>query len=268
LTIRKAFLTFRNMPSNTSVSPDQKAAMIRAGTWALFVTKRDRLKSEGIKPADARRQCLAEFLPQGGATTPDTSGPAPKQPSVGNKAAAIETALYEAEKATKVFGDDGRELKAPGDIIGDAEKAQWSEAVASVAATLPPIDPKFEGGVSVEAQVLWVMDNIDNPNITGLKDAPCPAAWTLLSLCRKSMDFQEKFVLALYTRMLPKDIGKKDPDDGKFDGSELVDRLRDVQQISERAKEPSLREVRGPGGAHNAALVGSTPTPATISEDA
>lgn len=246
--------------------------MIRAGTWGPFIAKRDQLKSEGVRPAEATRRCLEEFLPRAavGSDAPipgeqKAKKPPAKRPSIGNvERLKPELEAYEQEKAEKVFTDDGRELKAPGDIDiepDDLVAGEMPDVTAEKAAGFTTGD-----AVSIEKQILWVMDNIDNKAVHSLKHAPCAAAFTLLKQCREDSDFRSKFILQVYTRAMPKDFGGGENADGNYDGKEQVDRLAEIEAIAAKAKN-SVRERRSANGTHNPVLSGSTPDPATIQQE-
>jgi len=219
------------MPSPKRVSPEMKQAMINAGTWALFVEKRTILKDGGMTAKQACDAALKEFMPEGNIKDLSIPDPDVKRPSI-SAVSKKEIELYEEEKALKVFGDDGNEIKAPGDYEGDAEKEAWDKAIKQSAS-----EGGAAAGVSIEKQMLWVFENVDNPKVEGLGNAPCSGAWTMLKRCRNDDEFLSKFLLTILPKFLPKNIGEKNEDESKgFDGEDLVDHLRGITEIAEKAK--------------------------------
>lgn len=208
-----------------------KKAMIDAGTWGMFVGKRDQLKSEGMSARDASESALKEFMPR-----PDVNGNLPKvegvkRPSVGQHIKPHqeeELKAYEEEKAEKVFSDDGKEVKAPGDFEGDAEKEFYQKSLQAMQGA------EVDFNVPMQTQIQWVMNSIDDPNVFQLSHAPCPSAWTLLKRCRDDSDFQSKFLLSILPKFLPRNLGEseKTEDEDNYDGRDIVDRLHEIQQIA------------------------------------
>ena len=241
------------MAYKKTVTPEQKALMIRYGTWAPFLKEREKLRAEGLSAYKASVECLKKYLPKPGQEPPKVP---PPRPVFSNLDKEVEK--YEAERAGKFFTEDGTELRAPGDVDeDDPEDSPFKGATSA------PGD--FDGGDmgdSADGVVLdegehitteevtgkaaklkhyemieWVISHMDDSKVKLPKHSPSLKAWAFLKQCRDSVTFREKLLLAYNAKMMPKDASDKgEEEDDSFDGDNLVSGLSEVMKAAKEAQ--------------------------------
>lgn len=172
------------------VRDEHKAKLKEMGVWADFVLFREDLEGQGLDKPTANKEAVRKFL--------------------GNEA---------AENPSQSFQRKAR------------EKAQRLAAVGVVVpksrATLElmPLSA-FEGREASEAEVIrWVARSMTLADVA-VADCPSPAAWSLLSACRKSPGFEASFWQTMYTKIIPRAVDDEPPP--ALDGTptmELIDRI-------------------------------------------
>jgi hypothetical protein len=241
-----------------ALQPDQKQAMIAHGTWGAFVAEREELKGKGVSGYKATKQLLDKYMPKPGQEPLPGAG---KIPVYTNRKKNKEA--YEEAVKGVVRSDVGADLHAPGEFDADGKvKAGKVDGAApgdfdggemgnigggpvvdAVEVEGLGGDPEgveefegLKGAMKAEAQLRWVIAHIDDPRVTLAQHAPHPMAWTVLSTCRKSVTFKEKFLLTILPKLLPRNVGEEKGVEEGYDGDDLVDALGEVQRSADKAK--------------------------------
>ena len=122
----------------------------------------------------------------------------------------------------------------------------------------------FEGKDAGEVEIIrWVARYMDIVDVKP-SDCPDPAAWSLLSACRRSPAFAASFWQSMYTKIIPSrsQLEAKAPD-GSIDGADqvgVIERILVFKCAAEKSRGSSGSAEPPPPGRDGA---GSTPAPAT-----
>jgi len=241
----------------TKATQEQKDAMLKYGTWHLFLARKEQYYAENeCKPREERStkgdlfdKALKEFMPKAGEVPPVNAK------RVGLSRAKEALREYDESNKGRVFTDEGVELRAPGDYVnGEApdlsappgepegdmgdigdEVPDWDDDDLEEAKS--KVDALTGTKIEVAEQLKWVLDHIYDDKVKLRKQAPAPMAWTIMKQCRDSATFREKFILTILPKMLPKDLGEREEkEDDSFDGDEVVDAIGEIMAMAEQAK--------------------------------
>lgn len=171
------------------VRDEHKEKLKEMGVWADFVLFREDLEGGGLDKATANKEAVRKFL--------------------GNEAAENPGQSFQRKKREK----EAR-LAAVGVIVPKSRATL----------ELKPLS-EFGGREASEPDVIrWVARYMGVQDVS-TADCPDPAAWSLLSACRRSPGFEASFWQTMYTKIIPREEEKeKDEVDGT-PTMELIDRI-------------------------------------------
>lgn len=224
-------------------SKEQKASLLKAGTWAEFTLHVEELKRT-MTPAAALRNALERYLPAG----------------------------------SPVVAAAGRSYEPPGAPVSETkptEGALRKQGTRKPAGRAPAPPASVKGGgvelisisafsdseSSVAENLRWLYDNMCVEEACP-GNCPSSGAWAHLVELRSNPTLRHAFYNQTYTKMLPKT--SEDEGNAKvMDGQPIVDHIERIRGIGLRLLRGSSEVERR---THNPDVVGSSPAPATNEE--
>jgi len=184
-----------------------------SGLWKQFVDIRERLKKDGMPPADAWVEAARELSPETWGHVGERASPVPDLPHVRSDQEEVED-------------------KVPD--VGGAEDA--GKVVAGSGATKAVFAGKKVATVKV---VEWVASNMQVADVSPA-DAPSSEAWGMLVWARRSPVNESQFWGTIYAKLLPSrsaiEAEQRYSDDG-IRMEDTVDRLLRMKDEAAGSKE-------------------------------
>ena len=154
-----------------------------SGLWKQFVDVRERLKKDGMPPADAWVEAAKELDPEMWGHVGGRASPALDLPHVRSDQEQVE-------------GVQGEEDKLP---VSGGEEAVGERVVSGSGATKAVFAGKKVATVKV---VEWVASNMQVADVSPA-DAPSSEAWGMLVWARRSPVNESQFWGSIYAKLLP-----------------------------------------------------------------
>lgn len=223
-------------------SKEQKASLLKAGTWAEFTLHVEELERT-MTPAAALRNALERYLPAG----------SPVVAAAGRSYEPPGAPVIEANPTEGALRKQGTRKPACRAPAPPASVERWT-GESDISDWIGKEAPTAEC-------IRWVARFVDVMGVTP-EHCPDPQAWNLLKLCREFPAFKCKFFDTIWTKTIEK-VAPDDGEKGVMDGQPIVDHI-------ERIRSVGLRLLRGSSEVerrtHNPDVVGSSPAPATNEE--
>lgn len=176
---------------------ETKDRLCAAGLWEWFQKRAVDLEGDGLTSANAQRKALSE-------------------------------ALRGAEQGsgTKASRAKRRAVRKP------ARKGASSESVLELLQSAPE---GLVGRVAAEPDIVrWVARSIDHPD-PDPDGCPDPFAWTLLRMCRESLEFRVWFVEKLWVKLIPARSHVDQAKPAGFDGKPTIELIERIQAMRDEA---------------------------------
>jgi len=153
------------------------------GLWKQFVDVRERLKKDGMPPADAWVEAARELDPEVWGHVGERAAPAPDLPPV---------------RSDQVEGVQGEEVDASG--VQDAVPSSAAKVVESGSSATKAV---FAGKKVATVKVVeWVASNMQVADVSPA-DSPSSEAWGMLVWARRSPVNESQFWGTIYAKLLP-----------------------------------------------------------------